>query len=289
MKITEYANAKINLYLDILSRFPDGFHEIRTVMHSLDLCDVLEMDCRRAEHTELSLSVTGGDPIPSDENNLICRVVLAYLRKAAITATVRVRLHKRIPVGAGLGGGSSDAAATLRGMNRAFGSLSEEELLALASELGSDVSYCLRGGTVLCGGRGEQMEPISTPLAIHAVVAIGSDRVSTPAAYRALDERYSFFDGSVKTDGDGFDRFMDAIKRGALPTELYNVFESVTLPLCPEVGILKSSLESLGATHTLMSGSGPAVFGIFADEKTARSAASKLSDDGFFAQYCASV
>ena len=290
MKIFETAFAKINIFLDVTAKMPDGFHDIKSVMQSVDLCDRLEIDCKRSEHTEISISVEGGDAVPADENNLVCRAALAYLRRAGVSATVRIKLYKHIPVGAGLGGGSADAAAALRGMNRALAALDEEALIELSAEIGSDVPFCLRGGTALCLGRGEKMEPAPALSGVHTVVAIGEGRVSTPAAYRALDALYNDFkNGSPAVGEERYSELLAALAAGKIPTRLYNVFEDAVIPTLPEIADIKSALSELGAVCTLMSGSGSAVFGFFPDEASARTAARALSDGGIFAEYAKTV
>jgi len=290
MKIFETAFAKINIFLDVTRRMPDGYHEIKSVMQTVDLSDRLEMDCRRSEHTEISISVEGGDAVPADENNLVCRAVLSYLRRAGMSAEVRIRLYKRIPVGAGLGGGSADAAAALRGMDRAFSALGDGELAALASEIGSDVTFCLSGGTALCLGRGERIETAPAFSGVHTVVAIGEGRVSTPAAYRALDALYNdFADGAPTVGEERFSELWSALESGRIPVPLYNIFEDAVVPTLPEIAEIKSSLLELGAVSALMSGSGSAVFGFFSDEASARAAARALSDNGVFAEYAKTV
>ena len=287
MKVTENAYAKINIFLDVTAKRADGFHDIKTVMQSVDLFDTLEMDCSRSEHTELSLRIEGGDPIPVDENNLICKAVLAYLSASGLYASVRMKLTKRIPVGAGLGGGSSDAAAALRGMNRVFKCFEREGLLKLAEKLGSDVAFCLEGGTALCEGKGELMTPLKRLMPKHLVIAIGSARVSTPEAYRALDALYTSFDGSIPTGGEErFDEVMSTLEEGRLPVSLFNVFEKIAESEHPEITEIKNELQKLGAVSALMSGSGASVFGVFDSEERAKAAAAKLASDGLFAKYC---
>ena len=230
MNIVENAYAKINVFLDVTSMLPDGYHSIRTVMQSVSLCDTLYMDVELAEKTEISLSVVGGDSVPADDSNLVCRAARLYLERADIHARVHVRMEKRIPVGAGLGGGSSDAAAALRGMNRVLSAFSDDDLRNLAVALGSDVVFCLGGGSALCEGRGEIITPIELPT-MHLVIAIGEGRVSTPAAYRALDERFLRFDGSVESGGVTVFADMIPSLRGE-SDRLFNIFEEAIIPLC---------------------------------------------------------
>ena len=281
--VTEIANAKINLFLDVTDRRPDGFHNIRSIMHSVSLADSLILSAERSGATCISLAVDGAD-LSADRDNLVYRAIEAYLSRTVISAKVTARLTKRIPIGAGLGGGSSDAAATLRAMNSIFRLLTVGELSELAARLGSDVPYCLGGGTALCEGRGELITPMTLPDKMHLVIAIGDDRTSTPTAYKALDELYHGFDGTVSTlGGEYYSRFTDS---GDICDALYNVFEAVAPP---SVASLKSRLISLGATSALMSGSGPSVFGIFQNALSAQKASDQLSAEGFSTFFAASI
>ena len=266
---TEKAYAKINLYLDVISRRDDGFHNLKTVMHTVSLCDYIELSADEAENTVVILNCNSSS-VPTDEKNLACRAAVEYLNKAGISASVKINLEKNIPVAAGLAGGSSDAAATLRAMNRIFGKLSNDELLDIAAGLGSDVPYCLVGGTAICEGRGEILTQIEEVEAKNFVIAIGKERVSTPWAYSRLDDIYSDFDGSVKRDIKSID-------------SLFNIFETAVMPELPEVEIIKSRLLKYGASGALMSGSGPSVFGIFDNTEEASAAANALARDGYLA------
>ena len=210
-----------------------------------------------------------------------------FLTKMAITADILIKLDKHIPVAAGLGGGSSDAAATLRALNRMFGRpCTDRALIAMAAELGSDVPYCYVGGTSLCEGRGERLTRISTARTHHAVIAVAHERVSTPAAYAALDAAYSDFDGSVPHRADReLSALMSYLSGKEMPDALYNVFERVILSECPGAAQIKSRLTELGARLALMSGSGPSVFGIYDTETEARHAVEVLRESGMRAYY----
>ena len=157
MQINEKAYAKINLFLDVVGKAPDGYHEIVSVMHSVSLCDEVSLSVERASYSCITLSVRGED-VPNDERNLAYIAAEAFLEKTGIAATVDITLEKQIPTKAGLGGGSSDAAAVLRALNLALGSpLTTAELCELGAEIGADVPFCIVGGTRLCRGRGEKM------------------------------------------------------------------------------------------------------------------------------------
>ncbi|MBO5907262.1 MAG: 4-(cytidine 5'-diphospho)-2-C-methyl-D-erythritol kinase [Clostridia bacterium] len=297
LTVNETANAKINLYLDVVSRREDGFHNIETLMQSVSLADTLVVSAELAQNTELELKIdeegtSGG--LSDGEDNLVCRAVRAYLRRAGIFAKVRILLKKRIPISAGLGGGSSDAAATLRGMNRIFGALTEGELLSLSSELGSDVPFCLVGEAAFCEGRGERMTFLysnsPTPKLYYTLVAPFS-AVSTPRAYAELDE---IFDGFKQTRhgvrASDFDGFFEDISSGKTPKiPPYNVFELCPSSYTQSTKNAKERLKSEGAIFTLMSGSGSACFGIFATKNEAERAKFKLETDGFNAYFAESI
>ena len=273
MKVRVNAYAKINLFLDVTDRREDGFHNILSVMQSISLCDTLQIDAK--ESNKLEIVLTCNDPsLPLDENNLIYKSALKYLSFYNINAKVEIILEKRIPIGAGLGGGSSDAAATLRGLNQIYGLASEEELLQLGAEIGSDVPFCIVGGRALCTGRGEKIQRLVDYPQYCIVVAIGNERISTPKAYAALDHRYNYFDGKTYVPREFNGQF-------------YNIFESVTD--ITDLSKIKEIMIKSGAESAMMSGSGPAVFGIFSDEAAAWFAADNLNFEGFSAYYCQTV
>ena len=201
--VKEKAYAKINLFLDVINKRDDGFHDVKTVMHTVSLCDDVTVFYTPSDKRSIRVSVDGNKYLPQDSRNLAYRAAQLYLDKCAISANVDIKLKKRIPVAAGLAGGSSDAAAVLRAMNKANKRLLTDKALAeISSELGSDVPYCLMGKTALCEGRGEIMTRLPDVSVGYAVIAIADEFVSTPKAYGALDSVYSDFDGSVKTGGE---------------------------------------------------------------------------------------
>lgn len=292
VSVKEYAYAKINLYLDVLSKRDDGFHEVRTVMHTVSLCDEITVSVRTGTKPCVRLSVVGHGKLPTDARNLAVKAAELFLEATLIPAEINIRLIKKIPVAAGLAGGSSDAAAVLRALNRAFKRpLTEKRLLALAATLGSDVPYCLLGGTALCVGRGELISRLPEKLDLHVVVAVSDEYVSTPVAYAELDTVYSDFKGS-RTDASEqlYGEIMGAVSNGSLDgVELYNVFEKAILPICSGAEGIKNSMLTLGATHALMSGSGPSVYGIFSDRALAEKAKESLIKSGIRAYYARSV
>ena len=290
--VKERANAKINLYLDVISKREDGFHDIKTVMHSVSLCDELTVIYKPSSVTEVKLFLKGNRFLPADDKNLAVRAAKLYLERAGITADIEIRLYKRIPIAAGLAGGSSDAAATLRALNRLFDRLfSEKALLNMASTLGSDVPYCLYGKTALCEGRGEIMTRLSDSLKLNLVVAVAKEWVSTPEAYSRLDGTFSNFDGSVKTNGDAYyDNLIRSIDNGILSENaLFNVFEASVFDMCPGALKIKNRMYEMGAKFALMSGSGPSVYGVFESETEAKRAMEALREEEITAYSAESV
>lgn len=265
MKIYEKAPAKINLMLDVLHKRPDGFHEVEMVMTMIDLADRLEMSEQKRD-TIIITSQAGY--IPLDEKNLAFQAARLIKERYDVRKGVHIHLDKKIPVAAGLAGGSSDAAATLRGLNRLWGlNIPKEELLKLGAELGSDVPFCVGGGTALATGRGEVLKPIPSPPQCWVIVAKPPINVSTAEVYGRLRS------DQIK-EHPSAERMIEALEQGSFPQmckALGNVLEEVTLKMHPEVQQLKEGMLKLGADGALMSGSGPTVFGLVSKEsKVAR-------------------
>ncbi len=280
----ELAYAKINLYLDVIGKRDDGFHNIKTVMHSVSLFDIVTVSVVPSHNMNVSLSIDGDSNIPSDGRNLACRAAELFYNKLGKKAEVKIKLVKNIPIAAGLAGGSSDAAAVLRALNRLYRKPFTLKALAnMASELGSDVPYCVFGKTALCEGRGEKITQIHLPAKFNAVIANTDEGVSTPSAYAELDSIYSDFDGSIKTGGDECcEKILSELEEGRIPScGMFNIFEEVILRKCKKAAAAKEKLQSLGAVKVMMSGSGPSVFGIFENEKAAENAKQKIEELGF--------
>ncbi len=276
MTVCEKAYAKINLFLNVTGCREDGFHNIVSLMQSVSLCDEITLTAARSDKTEIEIC-SSDKTLEVNENNLIYKSAAKYLSYFGFSASIKIYLEKRIPIGAGLGGGSSDAAATLRAMNRIFGLATIEQLLSIASEIGSDVPFCLVGGTAICTGRGEVVTPRNLNLNKDIVISLGDSRVSTPKAYSLLDEKY----------GD----FSKHNEKNELPNldapNLYNIFESVIKN--DEIIKIKEIMAENNASDTLMSGSGPSVFGIFENEPLAEKAKEALIRKGFSAYLCKTV
>ena len=278
MTVYERAYAKINLYLDVTGREPDGFHSLRSVMQTVGLYDAVSVEAAPASEPSVSISLRGRYRVPVGEGNLCHRAALAYMGAAALPMRVRISLDKHIPVAAGLGGGSADAAAVLRALNRITRRrLAADRLLAVAASLGSDVPFCLLGHTRLCEGRGERMQVLTPCPPLPTVIVPSTERVSTPSAYAALDGAYGGF-GTPAEHGDLSSMLAALAARDprAVIRALYNIFESVVLPDCPLAAEHRERLLALGARAALMSGSGPTILGFFDTAEAAASAAAAL-------------
>ncbi|MCL6638445.1 MAG: 4-(cytidine 5'-diphospho)-2-C-methyl-D-erythritol kinase [Firmicutes bacterium] len=269
MKI--FAHAKINLTLGVLGKRPDGYHEVEMVMQSIALHDTLQI---RKQAAGISLTVAGAD-LPGDGNNLVFRAASLLQAKTGNKSGVHIHLAKRIPVAAGLGGGSADAAAALRALNMFWRlGLSPAELMDLGAALGSDVPFCLLGGTAIARGRGELLTPLSARPKFGLVLVKPAARVSTARVYGA----YGAFSGSFQKPRPDCAAMAAALAQGdpdAVARCLANDLEPVTAAMHPEVRRIKEKLLAAGATGALMSGSGPTVFGLTGDVDSARLVAAR--------------
>lgn len=281
--VIEKAYAKINLFLNIIARRSDGYHDIESLMHSVSLHDVIKIEVKK--HDTLRINVKTNAPELSDEkNNLVYIAAQKYAARYSVTDEILISLEKNIPIGAGLGGGSSDAAATLRALNKIYKKGSSDELLELAATVGSDVPFCLDGGTAHCLGRGEIIKPIGVKEKMFFALAIGEERISTPKAFCALDNRYVTYPNMSSVCRD----MICALSRGQSISDcVYNIFEEITD--ISSVSKIKENMIQRKAECALMSGSGPSVFGIFKTKADAEAAVKTLSDAGFCAYYSESV
>ena len=298
LELSVEAPAKINLHLEVLGLRADGFHELAMVMQSIDLVDELVLQPSADGAISLSCDKPG---LPTDGSNLIVKAAeLLKVRAGLPELGARIELRKRIPVGAGLAGGSSDAAAALVGLNILWGlEFSPTELQSMAARLGSDVPFCLPGGTQLCFGRGERLEALVPACPALAVLLIKHPdaSVSTPWAYgRCREQRgRSYLSGE-----EAFERRREALRRGALVQALRmggplpplrNDLQAVVEPEVASVHSGLSLLRRLPDTLAVaMSGSGPSLFGLFADRQQALAAqaqlAAQLAEEGFASWVC---
>jgi 4-diphosphocytidyl-2-C-methyl-D-erythritol kinase len=247
------AFAKLNLALRVLYRRPDGFHELRSVFQTISLADEIGIRFRRARRTEIRMA--GNVDIP---DNLIVRAARLCLDEMKISAAIDFELDKRIPMGAGLGGGSSDAAAVLLALPVLAGKpVAIERLIPLAAQLGSDVPFFLLGGTAAVLGRGEELYPLEDLRSRHVLVVSPDVHVSTPDAYRALSARLTAESVPAKLTG-----FQAGLWSGQTAPAT-NDFEEVVFEQHPKLKTIRNRLLRAGATTTLMTGSGSSIFGIF--------------------------
>lgn len=272
------ALAKINLGLDVVRRREDGYHEVRMVMQTIHLYDRLEMEKTATQGIELSTNLSY---LPVNENNLVYRAGKLLMDEFGITEGIKVYLNKRIPVAAGMAGGSTDAAAMLYGMNELFElGLSREQLMERGVRIGADVPYCLMRGTALAEGIGEILTPLAPMVKCPVLIAKPAISVSTSFVYQNL-----------KLDADtkhpDIDRLIKDIRKqdlGAIAGDMGNVLESVTIPNYPVIAQIKEQMMDSGAINAMMSGSGPTVFGLFEEEETAQAAYQKMKESGLAKQ-----
>ena len=268
------APAKVNLGLRIVATRDDGYHELESLFVPLDLADGIALQVEPAERVEVSLRVVGeADGTPPGGDNLAARAARAFLEKAAIAAHVEIGLTKHIPVAAGLGGGSSDAATVLRGLRRAFpDALEPAALESLALGLGADVPYFLRPEPAWVSGIGEIRESVPGLPPLGLLLANPGEALSTAEVYRAFDAFEAPGVRSPRPD----DLARTVADAGALQALLHNDLEAPALRLCPPIGRLRAALEALGPRAVGMSGSGATMFAIFRDRAAAETAADRF-------------
>lgn len=267
---TEQAYVKLNLSLDVLGKRDDGYHDLRMVMQSAELCDDVTV-----ELTDGPTSAETDRPyIPGDERNVAVKAALAFFAAAGVTDRgARISIRKRVPVCAGLGGGSSDAAAVLRALNRLYGNrFTAEELERIGFSVGSDVPFCVRGGTVLAQGRGELLSRLRALPETPVVICMPAFTSSTPELFSRIDARAS----RCRPDTEGLAAALERGDIGRVARRMYNVFEDVLGRRAETVRAIKTALLDAGALGAVMSGTGSAVFGLFPDAETAASAARVL-------------
>ena len=253
----EAAWAKLNLSLDVLGTRPDGFHDLRMIMQSVDLHDDVTVTL---DGTGVCRAETNRSYLPCGADNVAVRAAQVFLERAGLDCGVHIRLHKRIPVCAGLGGGSSDAAAVLRALNRLYDTpLSIPALCEVGASVGSDVPFCVMGGTVLVEGRGELLTKLPVSPEFFVVVCKPDFSVSTPELYRKLDE--SFIE--KRPDHKAMQANLQKGELLGIGGSLCNVFEPIVLQEHFDINYIRSMMYTYGAYGAQMTGSGSAVFGIY--------------------------
>ncbi len=272
LEIRLKALAKINLGLDVLRRREDGYHEVRMVMQTLKMYDKITMKKTQEPGIEIRSNLFY---VPENENNLAYRAAKLLMDEFHLEEGVFIDLQKFIPVAAGMAGGSADAAAVLYGMNRMFQlKLSKQQLMKRGVRIGADVPYCIMRGTVLAEGIGERLTPLSPMPACSVVVAKPPISVSTKFVYENLE--------LDKIDRHPqIDMVLEGLREGNLhkvAANMGNVLETVTIPNYPVIAEIRDQMLEMGALGAMMSGSGPTVFGLFEDEKSAQKAYEKLRE-----------
>jgi len=273
--------AKINLTLDVINRRTDGYHNLSMIMQEINLFDILKITVELDTSESIIRFETESEKIPADENNLVTKAAKLFFEKTNIATSARIHLEKNIPVGAGLGGGSSDAAGTLVGLNTLFDNpMSFDDMAALAKYLGADVPFFLYGGCMLAEGIGEKLTPLPKLKDAFIVLAKPKVTVSTAHVYKSLvlDDKVQHPDTNAVIDAL-YSQDIDALAKAA-----GNVLETVTAKEYPEIEHYKSIMLKNGASYSLMSGSGSSVFGVFKDKSLADNALKEflsLTKDAF--------
>ena len=272
------AMAKVNLGLDVLRRRENGYHDVKMVMQTVNLYDTLTIS--KTENAQIIITTNTGE-LPLNEDNLIYKAAKLLSTHTGKEYGVKIHLDKQIPIAAGLAGGSTDAAATLLGLNALYDlGLNKEELAKIGVKIGADVPYCIYGGTCLSEGIGEVLTKLPDAPDCFVVIAKPGIGVSTKYVYENLHIE------AVKDHPD-IDGMIDAIKADNLDgvaQKMENVLETVTIKRYPEIAVMKECLLENGAENALMSGSGPTVFGIFKEEEKAKRALFKLEETGLVKQ-----
>ncbi len=278
--ITLNAYAKINLFLEVCEKRPDNYHNIDSIMQTVSLCDVVTVS------KDDTIIVTNTAGLPNDKSNLAYKAANLFFEHFGIKNGCKIHIQKNIPISAGLAGGSTDAAAVLKGLNTIYNiNASVDTLCALGAKLGADVPFCIKGGTFITKGIGDVMTPCKTLPDCYIVVSKTGEGVSTPYAYGEIDKYREQNKHTIKTS----DKIISSLDEGKLEkicSETFNIFESVVCPIRPMVNEQKSIMNSNNALVSMMSGSGPSVFGVFVCEQDAVNAVQQLDKFGAQAFVC---
>ncbi|MBE6903716.1 MAG: 4-(cytidine 5'-diphospho)-2-C-methyl-D-erythritol kinase [Ruminococcaceae bacterium] len=262
--ITLQCPAKINLSLDILGKRPDGYHELQTIMQSVSLYD--EISIKKTDSEGISLSCNFSY-IPIDERNVAYKAAKLFFEATGINQSIHISIKKIIPVGAGLAGGSTNAAGVLIGLNKMFDfPLSEHKILEIGKAVGADVPFCINGGTCFCEGLGEILTPLKPMPNCYFVIVKPKESVSTPKVYSMLSKNAiinrPFTDKLLQTIEDG--------NLNLLTKYVFNVMEDTAISICPSISTVKSMLSKYSPMCVMMSGSGSSVFAIFNNQDYAQ-------------------
>ena len=277
--ISRKAYAKINLGLDVLRRRPDGYHEVKMVMQTVNIWDLLTF--KKTEEPRIFLK-SDKEELPVGKDNLIYKAAAAIFKEYGVQSFgVQIALKKQIPIAAGMAGGSTDAAAVFHGLNELFGlGMSLQDMQGIGVRLGADIPYCLMGGTALAEGIGERLTALPPPPDCHLVVAKPDIDVSTKFVYENLHA------DTLKKhpDIDGMTQAIRSRSLAGITVRMGNVLETVTVRAYPVIDQIKKKMLERGAENALMSGSGPTVFGLFTDKERAAGAAKEIRGAGLAGQ-----
>jgi 4-diphosphocytidyl-2-C-methyl-D-erythritol kinase len=266
------APAKINLTLDVLRKRSDGYHELETVMHQINLIDKIYL---KKETSGIKVD-SNSRLIPLDNQNLVYKAAEAIFSDFQIKEGIRIFIEKLIPVGAGLAGGSTDAAAVLTGINSLYDlGACEDVIMQMAASIGSDVPFCVKGGTALARGRGEILKPLDTTMNLSMVLIKPDFQLSTAEVYKALDLNQV----EIRPNNTAFLEAWKNCDIIGVAKNMANVLENISLKKNGEIALIKKRLLQLGALNAMMSGSGPSVFGIFNDNNLLQNAYEILKQD----------
>lgn len=276
-ELTLKAPAKINLYLNVLSKREDGYHEIESLAQSINICDIMHF-----EKIRRGIQIQSDHPrLPPEGNNLIYRAAQLFFELTGLNSGIKITLQKQIPVGGGLGGGSSNAATTLLGLNRLFETnLCLSDLMTYSEKLGTDIPFCLIGGTALLKGKGERVYPLPSIKEGWLVVVYPGIPVSTSWVYSQLNSRLTLGGSRVKLNIEKVKKKLANGRLLEIKDLLYNKLEEVTIERFPVLGSIKEEMRKKGAAGVLMSGSGSTVFGLVENMKEGKKLVSELKEKG---------
>jgi len=273
MTLTEKAYGKINLSLDVIQKLESGYHDLRMVMETVELHDDVQITLSEGEGISMQTNLPF---LPADSRNIAVKTAELFLQELELPKKhIAIRIHKRIPVAAGMAGGSANAAAVLRGLNTLFGTgLSKERLMELGGKLGSDIPYCIIGGTHLAEGRGEILTSLTPLPACRILICKPKFSISTPELFSRIDC------GKIRhrPDTEGMIEALDHHSLNQVAIRLFNVFEDVLDGRRREIQQIKKSLLDAGALGAVMTGTGPTVFGLFDNKALAMTAYGELKE-----------
>ncbi len=281
--ITINAYAKINLFLEVCEKREDSYHNIDSVMQTVSLCDVVTVE----KNDNIILSNNIG--LPNDEHNLAYRAIKSFFEFTGIKGGAKIHIEKNIPVSAGLAGGSTDAGAVLKALNTVYETdIDIDTLCHLGSKLGADVPFCIKGGTYITKGIGDVLIPCHSLSDCYIVISKAGNGVSTPYAYGEID-RSRENELYIPKTSQMAARSLESNNLYEIAKYIFNAFENVVCPIRPKVNEQKKIMLTNNAVCSMMSGSGPAVFGLFDNKSNAEKALESLKEYGAYAYMCTPI